>query len=54
MRSGLFKNNVTKNYLLTKHKQVIFVAASNQTGLEIRSMTRGSIKVGIRGGESQA
>ena len=28
----------------------IFVTASNQIGLDTRSMTRGSIKVGIRGG----
>ena len=32
----------------------IFIAASHQTGLDTRSMTRRSIKVGIRGGRARA
>ena len=31
----------------------IFVAASHQTGLDTRSMTRRSTKVGIRGGKGR-
>ena len=31
--------------------EAIFITASNQTGVDTRSMTRRSIKVGIRTGE---
>ena len=34
--------------------EVIFVAASHQTGLDMRSMTQRLIKVGIKGGGGQA
>ena len=32
----------------------VFVDVSHQTGLDTRLMTKGQLKVGIRGGESQA
>ena len=38
----------------TKRKEKIFVAASHQTGLDTKSMTRRSIQVGIRGREGHA
>ena len=37
-----------------EHTKAVFVSASHQTGLDTRSMTRRSIKVGIRGGGGQA